>query len=900
MTTNKIPNPNRLLKKGGDLLSLLDSDSLEKDLQELDIDWNNKGINSEALLYPMLKNNGYVKALKNRASLTRLGELFLSRLCIDFESEFKKHKVVDKKYRIILPISIGKNSATFKVEHEALGSVNVLKFLRPGAAENLRESLKIIGGFDERSGIISPRDVFQTEIRDIFGAKVVVDCVVFPFVEGETLREFLSEQGQPLSSSFVLAFVKQIGGILEKLEQRQAYHGDFHDENIFVDTISTGGLKFYVIDVSFGMIGSKSSEDSKNNDMSQFKNHILCILRQQQSYLKSMSVKKYLGASNYFFIEEILRVKELSYKKVLDLVVQNPKYKKYIEEKREFIAKKFKTPGGLKLLRYEEIISPEIAVQLFEPYPNIMNDVEQFCCGMISGHRGSGKSTYIASLAFFPSVSEPSVNPSEIFGIYFPCRQGEFKLFSSNALNYDARQYQWVKHIFIIKIIRRTLESLSDSIDLKRFVSPQGCDSLVTYLSKFSESRIVSYTSDVSSDIQNLLAVIIRIEMKEIDRLFDTVEKGSAKFKANERNLMQFFEILQDTFEELALARFYILFDDAGQPNVPSEAQMVINDLIMASNPIYCIKLSAEKYTYLFSTTEGKNLELDQDYFETDISKTLFIGGKNKGADPKDLEKYFRSIVEKRLLERRYRSANIRDYLGNELMPLDQLATILADRPTSAFYFGWNIVWQTADRTPRSLLEIVSEILGRADIDQDSPAKVVHKRTQDRAIRNISEKRLRALTQISGGIEIDGNLVSLGVRLAQVTSCIGTTFRTYLVQSKGKQRKDQLLAIERNDSEELNETSTRILEKLISYGILDDSRVEAARDDGVVKPIYVLNRIYCPAFRIGLQRDQHLRLSKLKFEELFLDPKRFRTDGTRRLSQGQPIEPPISDLFEGI
>ncbi|MDA8747392.1 hypothetical protein N9M66_04200, partial [Litoreibacter sp.] len=51
--------------------------------------------------------------------------------------------------------------------------------------------------------------------------------------------------------------------------------------------------------------------------------------------------------------------------------------------------------------------------------------------------------------------------------------------------------------------------------------------------------------------------------------------------------------------------------------------------------------------------------------------------------------------------------------------------------------------------------------------------------------------------------------------------------------------------------------------------------------------IYVLNRIYCPAFNIIYRRDEHLRLSRKKFEGLLIDPESFVKDGTRRLAKLQ-------------
>ena len=61
------------------------------------------------------------------------------------------------------------------------------------------------------------------------------------------------------------------------------------------------------------------------------------------------------------------------------------------------------------------------------------------------------------------------------------------------------------------------------------------------------------------------------------------------------------------------------------------------------------------------------------------------------------------------------------------------------------------------------------------------------------------------------------------------------------------------------------------------------------------KPLFVLNRIYCPAFKIGYRRDDHLRLSKGRLEQLLLAPDHFIREGTRRLRDEDRDETP--DLF---
>jgi hypothetical protein len=340
-------------------------------------------------------------------------------------------------------------------------------------------------------------------------------------------------------------------------------------------------------------------------------------------------------------------------------------------------------------------------------------------------------------------------------------------------------------------------------------------------------------------------------------------------------------------FSELRGARFHILFDDAGEPYVQGRLQQIINELIINSNPVYCVKLSAEKNTYVFQTTRGKHLENGHDYYEQDISYSLFIGSGTTGINRDKLEEYFRQIVALRLTYFQYKSADIRDYVGDHPDGDERLTMLLALGRKDAYYCGWTTIWNIADRNPRNLLELVSEIFAVGHIERDTVPKPVPMRDQSRAIKTISEKRLQSLSQIAGSFSLNGIKVSLGRKLFEVTVTIGSTFYTYLRQDVASRKKGtrirQHLAIERNELVELEPAAEFILQRLVTFGVLDSSKSAYSRDDQVKKPIYVLNRIYCPAFSIGYRRDDHLKLSKKRFEQLLLDPQAFLREGTRRL-----------------
>ena len=240
-------------------------------------------------------------------------------------------------------------------------------------------------------------------------------------------------------------------------------------------------------------------------------------------------------------------------------------------------------------MRYEEITDPRVALELFEPFPPLLQEIAGFGNAMIYGHRGSGKSTYLASLAYFPEVSRPIVDVREKFGVFFACRQGEFKQFATDLLEFSPMTKASIKHIIILKIIRRIIDTLRSAVEFKKLNDPEDYGALHEYLVTYvADGAMLHYDRELISPLENLHASLLRNEILEIDKLFRTEHIASHEKKyLDERRLIEFIEVIRHVFRELRKTQFYILFDDAGSPNVSQDTQRIFNDIIRCVNSNY-------------------------------------------------------------------------------------------------------------------------------------------------------------------------------------------------------------------------------------------------------------------------------------------------------------------------
>ncbi|TBX28276.1 lipopolysaccharide kinase InaA family protein [Nioella sediminis] len=866
-------------------------------IQDFAYDWNENSFNPDSELARMFRIEGWID---QEVILNRLGLLVYGRMTLHFSEYDDALRSSIGNYNISRELISGKNSTVFLVKHQILGNDVVMKVIRPGASIDLQKSLADLGGKDLPENLVLPFEILRVKATDVFGNIVEVDALLFRYVKGITFANFLQQESIRLNPNIISSFVRQVGGSLAALEREGGYHGDLHDKNILVSQSISGTIKFDIIDISYGTVGSLSPEEARNSDLENFGTLVWRLLSNQRKTNPQVSIRRAIGSAAYFPIEKLLKNQVGSMAEFFEIYSSQSLYDAYLERKKVFLEEKFNPPGSFRLQRYEEFTDPATAAGMFEPLPALREKVVTFGNSYISGSRGCGKSTYLAMLGFFPSVSNALVDPKEIFGIYFPCRQGDFRSLSVHQEREQPPGPEYYRHIVIFKAIKRTLQTLTSAVNLGVLKKPDSYVAIRKILDEILPNPgIVTVESEIASELKNISNIVSDAELASANdpQYFEK----AGKVLATEIQLADFFDAVKSDFETLSDTRFHLLFDDAGSPYVPQTVQQAICDILISSNPHFCVKFSAEKHTFRLEAT-GKKIEIGHDLFEIDITRTLF-GRRSAGLTTQEVENYFEGIVDKRLEHFKYASHSIVDYLGNDPGAYDRLMHRLMFGSRDAYYHGWSVINNSAGRNPRALLEIISEIFAVQGVLPSSDAKLIKPRQQDHAVRLVSDKRLNQLRQISGVFEFGGRKRSLGAHLYDVATTIGSAFRLHLRRQAPSHPGFQvtprsMIAIERNDIYDLSNASNFILKKLITFGVLEASIDYVARDDNRKKPVYILNRIYCPSFNIGLRRDDHLRLSASKLEFLLLSPDSFRQGGAEFVKDKNEDFHDIVDLFD--
>ena len=149
--------------------------------------------------------------------------------------------------------------------------------------------------------LVNPLDVFQYEVDGGHGRVVPIDVMVFPFIDGVTLRDYLAKE-QNSSPVVIQAFIEQTCFALHALQKEGLSHGDLHPNNVMVTTESDGQAAFRIINVSYGA-DQASDYEFQSNDMESFKFILRLALEDVQSRLAHISLRRHLGARIFTLVE---------------------------------------------------------------------------------------------------------------------------------------------------------------------------------------------------------------------------------------------------------------------------------------------------------------------------------------------------------------------------------------------------------------------------------------------------------------------------------------------------------------------------------------------------------------------------------------------------------------------
>ncbi len=782
-------------------------------------------------------------------------------------------------YTLQKPLGTGSTSITFKAKKEKTSRDVALKIFKPGILDrvDLGEKIKRV------SNLKSTYLVVPDDYGDFKWGSLNLRYIEMEYVDGKSLNEFLRSNINVSLGDFLRNFILEVGKTLEKVQNGGFNHGDLHAGNILVveDELFKGQDIYHFKIIDF--IGINSSEEFREfelTDLDYFKESLLKIIRKYATAPAGEIDKGKLGKRFFYLYGNLTKNKYNTFKGVIGALSEEPpKPEKLAITKRPF-------PFTFLIFEQYDPVDP-LWLERFEPESDIYRYFTDFCQLICSGTRGCGKTIYLRSLSFVPklvrlSEEEQGSDTKDkiaylkgIFGIYFPCRQGEFKNFSEKSYEFTFETQLFIKHIFILKIIRRTLSLIEEAYSEKVFTSEPKINLILKFLSPYL-IREIALTANARERLFQEFTSILRNEENYCLDILGKEEKYPSQSKLlNETVLIEFFRIIKGSVSELSNVKFYVIFDDVSDPQVSFEAQKILNCLMACHNEVYCCKFSTEKYAYTYQDMHGKTLQLQHDYTYVDLS---WLGRYPDDRYSDTLyDNYLERIINRRLEIGGY-SRNIKDYLQDLPYLHQELIDLLAKRDKKNVKFaGWKLVVQLSSKTVRDGLALCETIftecfeqLGEKFEEIRNGKDRITIDMQDRAIRKYSREAYANLV----------NIEYMGEKIFNIVRSFGAVSQGYLSREVTKEegRKYEVITIERRDSKELSEEAKERLRKLIRYSVFIDRGLSFSREQIGLVQKFTLHKKFTPALMTTYREREHLRLSKEQLERLLLQPDEFKKE----------------------
>jgi serine/threonine protein kinase len=781
-------------------------------------------------------------------------------------------------------IGRGSTSVTFKAGKKMVKN-KVIKIFKSGIFDDIDFDKKIeaLQKLPNLPNLVLPDDYGELEWNS-----GKFRYIIMKYIVGRTLKDFLQKKVDIDLRKFIDNFLTEVGKTLERVEESGLSHEDLHSNNILVveDEIEKGKKIYHFQIIDF--IGIKSHEEFREfelSDFEYFKQHLLKIVKVYAPTPSGEPDLKKLGERFYYIVRDLQKGKYHSFKELFEAFsVELPSPPKLGEIKEPAFSD----------VRFEQYdINDPLWLRRFEPEPALYEPIKQFDNTICSGPRGCGKTIYLRSLTFVPRLvklirDEPDKYSGvkgkvaffdNIFGIYFACRQGEFKYFSRTYFGFTPKTQLFIKHIIALRIIKKTLSLINDAYTERVFSSVPKTELILKFLTQYL-IRDVMMTSEAKERPFEQFEGILSIEENYCESILgEDKNDPDISRMLNEHLLRDFFNVLKNSVPELSKVKFYIILDDVSDPQVPDECQKIINSFMSCLNETYCCKFSTEKFAYTYEDMFGKALQPTNDYTYIDLS---FLGGHEDRYVEDVYKQYLEKIINKRLEIAEYRQT-IDKLLENLPYSAENLINLLSEHAKGnrkvydkIKFAGWNLVVQLSSRSVRDAIAICDSIFREVQTVKNLPDEIKEGRTkipvniQDRAIRKHSREEYKGLL----------NITYHGKEIFDIVRNFGELSRKYLAReiTQEEGRKYEMITIERRDAKELSEDAKKIFRTLIRYSVFIDRGLSFSREEiGLVQKI-TLHKKFTPALMTTYREREHLKLSKDKLEKFILYPDEFRQE----------------------
>ena len=784
------------------------------------------------------------------------------------------------KYKIEKNLDEGGFGIAYKALDTTMNNYVAIKFLKNLADSKWIEEAKKAAKLQNVSQIATVYECNEVD-KIINGKKISLRYIVWEYVEGQTLENFLNSNG-PISTTAIVSMATELCMGIAAMTDVGLEHGDLHPRNIMIvppkhyDPWKRHSIKI----LDFGL--AQSHRDQKHvHDMEYLQIILLECWNKNQYYHNESLVpdKKFhqlltdmINRMEDPNLERRLNNPTDTMRRIHDILEQSQ-----TEETKQNIP--LKTP--FEFTSAEEM--PEDSDLLSALYTDTvpwLKEITNFGTMIISGPRGSGKSMILKNMRLLTKLasynfSKKSFQDEKYFGFYIHCHQNLYIPFAGTSIKNDNKNTQ-EKFVHYLNLLF-TSEILQSIILLEErkfiFLSPD-----TKYdIGKFLETNIFQgklreefLTPDTMlQELKSTIEKEILLAQRKIVTNKTIKKMTRVKYLSD---LVTFFNS-KSVFSNSKPV--YFLLDDYSDPKIPFSIQKSLNRIIGFRNNKFCFKITTEKFGFISEDLDGKILEHDREYSYLDL------GGRYVKYNTTERKEFIKEIIHRRL-KRSGISLSPDEFFGTRFHKNIAEALMIEKqgkkkKETRVRYSGFDTIYRLCMGDVGTILMLCRDIYAMGMAKNKNLDVCIDVKVQDKVIRDFSKRRLDMIKEMP----------VFGERLYQLVEVFGEISKKYLYEySKfGGSSYREVLRIDLIESTGcLSKKYQELFNKLISQHIFLDAGTAYPLGKGISNVQLILRPIYTPVLKISYTNRFAARMSCKQLEGFLKNPEKFSKEGNKFLT----------------
>lgn len=700
-------------------------------------------------------------------------------------------------------------------------------------------------------------------------------CLVLDFVDGWSIKEYISNQKTDISIDFIEVLLKTIFGLLYEMQGRGIDHGDFHSGNILVEKPKeyslTPQLNFRVTDFAVKQASFDLGSEDDYLELAKTLSTLLKAVDYTQCEMRDRFA--------FNFIKDTLLRHLIEKDKTRDSLAENPEgLYELLDSIDEECSKSSVSMEKIELTTPFDYLSCEqmggadsILKVLFSDRFIGFNDIEDKNNIVLTGPRGCGKSTIFKSLSLkHRSLTESDLpNAVKYFGITYRCDDLYFA-FPRFIKPLNQEGIDVPIHFLTVTLLRSILESIE--LWSKKYFSVK----FSQYEEKIS-SQIWEMTGIKKPDTPNadtFKALIYRFG-KERERarakrsfLNDTKQKFEGYFGVEV--LTKCCDLILNGMPFLEKKPFYFFIDDYSTPKITVELQKNLNRLLMIRESSAFFKISTESpISFINEDIDGKAYVEGREYALINLGLN-FINGESKS----NLA-FIEDILTRRLnAVPDFPVKSLEELIGeNKILDGNKAANLIRNGKNLE-YWGKTALSKICSGDIFYVIKLVGLMVSFAGdkkgLSENSLTPKIKPKHQNAAIRQEAGGFLKNLRELPNG-----------EHLIEIITAFCAVAKSYIKFKDSKNVEGtpphQASRIELLEEPKLSPDAKKYYDELLRYSVFfEDVRGKSRR--GKIVPRLLLRRFLIPHFRLTFSKRDNIGMEPSELETLLLNPNQFEKD----------------------